>query len=114
MLDQPPHTPDRDPPRDCGCGTCDTLRFLGTKWTPHLLGVLHGDAPLRFNEVQRRLDGVSARTLTDRLRELQDRGLVRRRDHGEEPPRVTYRLTEEGRSLVEALERFDAWARQAD
>ena len=86
--------------------------LLERRW---LLSVLYAAlaGALRFNEFRQALEGVPARTLTDRLRELEAAGLIERRVLDTRPPRTEYRLTEEGRALapvVEALGRYAAAA----
>ena len=68
------------------------------------------DGPLRFNELQRRLGGVTHRTLSKTLKSMAADGLVARNDYGEIPPRVDYTLTPRGESLRPVLEALEAWA----
>jgi DNA-binding HxlR family transcriptional regulator len=69
--------------------------------------------PMRFNELQRRLGGITHRTLSKTLKEMQADRLLIRRDYGEIPPRVDYSLTELGRSLEPVLQAMEQWARDA-
>jgi DNA-binding HxlR family transcriptional regulator len=69
------------------------------------------DAPLRFNELQRRLGAITHRTLSKTLKEMEADGLVQRKDYGEIPPRVDYSLTGRGRSLKPVLQAMEEWAR---
>lgn len=65
--------------------------------------------PWRFNELQRDLDGISQKVLTDSLRQMIDDGLAYRKDYQEMPPRVEYGLTELGKELfpiIDALADF--------
>lgn len=65
--------------------------------------------PWRFNELQRDLDGISQKVLTDSLRQMIDDGLAYRKDYHEMPPRVEYGLTEHGREMlpiIDALAEF--------
>lgn len=101
-----------DPPEDCSCTVCGTVQLLGRKWTLDLLGILRERGPIRFNALKRELDGISPRTLTDRLESLEDEGLVDRIDHDETPPKVEYALAEDGTELVEALAPLVAWAQK--
>lgn len=98
------------PPEDCSCGVCETVDLLGRKWTLDLLGVLAEQGPVRFNALERELDGISPRTLSDRLSQLGEEGLVDRIDHEETPPKVEYRLSPDGDALVEALDPLVAWS----
>ena len=94
------------------CPAETTLEFLSGKWRPMVIFWLM-DAPLRFNELQRRLGAITHRTLSKTLKEMEADGLVRRKDYGEIPPRVDYGLTERGRSLKPVLEAMEEWAVQA-
>lgn len=87
-----------------------TLDFLSGKWRPMVIYWLM-DGPLRFNELQRRLGGVTHRTLSKTLKEMEADGLVTRKDYGEIPPRVDYSLTAKGSSLQPVLMAMEHWAR---
>jgi len=65
---------------------------------------------MRFNELQRALGGITHRTLSRTLKDMEATGLVTRIDHGEIPPRVDYSLTALGRSLEPVLLAMHAWA----
>lgn len=95
---------------DCGCGVCGVLDLFGRKWTPEILGLVWEGEPVRFNELKREVGGISPRVLSDRLSELEEAGLVDRTDHGTEPPKVTYELTDAGRALGGVLEDLVDWA----
>ncbi|WP_370647362.1 winged helix-turn-helix transcriptional regulator [Agromyces endophyticus] len=87
----------------------DVLARVGDKWSLLVIGLLH-DEPLRFTELQRRIDGISHRMLTQTLRNLQRDGLVSRTSYAEIPPRVEYAATELGRSLAEPVLGLVGWA----
>jgi DNA-binding HxlR family transcriptional regulator len=99
-----------DPPEDCSCGVCGTVELLGRKWTLDLVGALAREAPIRFNELERQLEGISPRTLSDRLSQLEEAGLVERVEHDQAPPKVEYRLEPKGRELAAALGPLVDWA----
>lgn len=85
----------------CEDGTCPVARavsVLGGKWTMLVVRDLMA-GPRRFGELRDSLVGVSPKTLTDRLRELEAAGLVARTMYPEIPPRVEYRLTDAGEGL---------------
>lgn len=90
------------------CPVETTLRVIGGRWKVlvihHLL-----DGVKRFNELHRLLGGISPRTLTKQLREMERDGVVHRTAHPEIPPRVEYSLTPLGRSLAPVLQAMDAW-----
>ena len=86
------------------------LALVGDKWTV-LIVVLLGDGPKRFNEIKRRVGGISQRMLTFTLRGLERNGLVTRTVYPTTPPRVEYELTELGGTLWKAVEPLSSWAR---
>jgi DNA-binding HxlR family transcriptional regulator len=87
----------------------DVLSRVGDKWSLLVIALLH-DRPLRFTELQRRVDGISHRMLTQTLRNLQRDGLVSRTSYAEIPPRVEYAATELGRSLARPVLGLVGWA----
>ena len=76
-----------------------TGEIVAAKWTPLLLHEL-GGGTRRFRELERVCEGMSTRTLADRLRTLEQVGVVARHSYPESPPRVEYQLTEKGRALL--------------
>ena len=85
-----------------------TLEVIGGKWTTLILrDLLHGTK--RFGELRRSLHTVSPKTLTDRLRFLETRGIVTRTVHPEVPPRVEYTLTERGSELGAIIKAMAEW-----
>jgi DNA-binding HxlR family transcriptional regulator len=91
------------------CPVNAVLSLLSARWTLHILHSLLG-GPSRFNEIARDV-GVNPRTLCDRLRALEDSGLVGRRVVSEIPPNVEYALTEKGLSLSGIVEQLAGWGR---
>ncbi|MWB98592.1 winged helix-turn-helix transcriptional regulator [Agromyces seonyuensis] len=85
------------------------LARLGDKWSLLVVGLL-GDGPARFTELQRRVDGISHRMLTQTLRSLERDGLVSRTVFPEIPPRVEYELTPLGGSLLVPALELVRWA----
>lgn len=88
---------------DSICPVLATARIISGKWTLLMLRDL-ADGPCRFSELERSLAGISPRTLSIRLRSLEEEGVVERREYAEMPPRVVYRLTVKGTHLVPILE----------
>ena len=88
----------------------DVLAALGKKWALFVIAVLGNERRTRFNDLLDQLRGISPRTLTDRLRELESLRLVDRRVFPEVPLRVEYGLTEEGRRMRAALIPFLQWS----
>ena len=96
-------------PHGSHCPAEHALDFLAGKWRPMTIFWLM-EGPLRFNELQRRLGGVTHRTLSKTLKEMEAEGLLTRHDYGQIPPRVEYRLTPLGESLRPVLEAMERWA----
>ena len=88
---------------DPGCPVCRTAEVVCGKWTLLLVREL-AEGRSRFCELERSLQGISPRTLSLRLRALEDEGIVERAAHPEVPPRVEYALTEKGRALLPLIE----------
>lgn len=85
------------------CPVATAVALVGGKWKLLIIWNLRV-RPWRFNELQRSLEGVSQKMLTDSLRQLIDDGLVYRHDYQEMPPRVDYSLTELGEKLLPILD----------
>ena len=81
------------------CHAREMLVRIADKWSMYAIHVLAQESPLRFNELKRRIAGVSQRMLTVTLRGLERDGLVRRSMYPEVPPRVEYQLTPLGETL---------------
>ena len=88
----------------------DLMAVLGKKWALFIIAVLGNENATRFNDLWHRLKGVSPRTLSDRLKELEALGLIRRSAFAEVPPRVEYVLTDAGRRMRRALIPFLQWS----
>jgi DNA-binding HxlR family transcriptional regulator len=88
---------------DSGCPVCRTAEIISGKWTLRIIRDL-ADSSLRFCEIERSLSGISPRTLSLRLRALEEQGIVERCTYPEVPPRVEYALTDKGRALVPLIE----------
>jgi DNA-binding HxlR family transcriptional regulator len=80
------------------------LRMLMGPWTTYIIYNLRTYGPQRFGELRRRVTGVSAKMLTERLRTLEGAGLVRREYEPTIPPKVTYSLTQRGHELDGVME----------
>lgn len=88
------------------------FRVLMGPWTMYILWTLRNDGPLRFGVLKERLDGVSSKVLTERLRLLEGKDLVFRNHKATIPPEVTYGLTEHGKELGNALDSLETVARR--
>jgi DNA-binding HxlR family transcriptional regulator len=85
------------------CAVAACAAIIGAKWTALLVHDL-SEGPRRFSELEHSCAGISPRTLSERLRALEDEGLVERRSYPESPPRVEYELTEKGEALLPIIE----------
>ena len=86
----------------------ETLARIGDKWTVMVVGAL-SQGPIRYNEVRRRVEGISQRMLTLTLKGLEQDGFVTRTMFPTIPPRVDYELTELGRKLIVPLQALHDW-----
>ncbi len=87
------------------------IELIGKRWTGAIVSALT-DGPLRFGELARAVPGLSDRLLSQRLRELEEEGLVEREVEAGTPVRVTYSLTEKGADLRPAMQELKQWARR--
>lgn len=94
------------------CPIEQLLVLIGGKWKPVILWwLLQSDAPVRFNVLKKKMDGVTQKILAEQLRELERDGIVRREMFREMPVRVEYSLTSFGTKLGPVLRSLDSWAR---
>jgi DNA-binding HxlR family transcriptional regulator len=96
------------PVHDEECAVACTADIIGAKWTAVLVHDL-SEGPRRFSDLERALPGISPRTLSERLRALEQEAVVARKSYAESPPRVEYELTDKGAALlpiIEAMRRF--------
>ena len=85
------------------------LGMIGGKWKLAIICQLFSGEPRRYGEIKRKLTGVTNMMLTQSLKELESHGLIHRKQYNEIPPRVEYRITEEGKSLYPALHLLAHW-----
>jgi DNA-binding HxlR family transcriptional regulator len=90
------------------CPVRATLALVGQKWVPHIIYELMS-GKRRFNELASIVGGCNSRTLRDRLRNLEELGVVSRNIVETMPPWVEYELTEKGHELGEALKPLEDW-----
>jgi len=93
------------------CAVACTAEVIGAKWTAVIVHDL-SEGPRRFTQLEHACPGISPRTLSLRLRALEDEGIVERRTYPEVPPRVEYALTEKGRALVPLIEDMRVYGRR--
>ena len=90
------------------CPVATTVQLIGNKWKLLILKNLLV-RPWRFNELQKSLEGISQKVLTESLRSLESDGIVIRTVYAEVPPRVEYSLSELGETLRPILDAMQAW-----
>ncbi|MCA9261950.1 MAG: helix-turn-helix transcriptional regulator [Planctomycetales bacterium] len=100
--------------RECLYEECPVeaaLDLIGGKWKTMIVALLLAET-LRFNELERRLKGVTHRVLSAQLKDLESTGVVRRDAYAEIPPRVEYSLTPLGRSLEPLIAELRRWGEE--
>jgi len=91
------------------CPSRTSLARIANKWTAMIVIVL-GRGTTRFRDLRTQVEGISAKVLTETLRDLERDGLIARRVFAEVPPRVEYELTDLGRTLHGPLAALGQWA----
>ena len=92
------------------CALDLTIEYIGGKWKLVVLWYLRKEKK-RFSELKRLIPAISEKMLSIQLRQLENMKLIEKRIYAEVPPRVEYSLTEEGRTLLPALEILAKWGR---
>ena len=90
------------------CPVALTVSLIGNKWKLLIIRNLRM-RPWRFNELQKSLDGISQKVLTDNLRSMETDGIITRTVYAEVPPRVEYALSPLGESMRPILNSMQAW-----
>lgn len=91
------------------CCTSVTMGIIGGKWKSVILYYLI-DGPLRYNELRKKMNGVTERTLSLQLKKLEEDGVIRRKVYATQPPlKVEYSLTAFGKTLIPLLQAIAAW-----
>lgn len=92
------------------CPVATTVQLLGSKWKLLILRNLLV-RPYRFNELQKSLNGISHKVLTDSLKSMVGDGIVERIDYCENPPHVEYALTPLGESMKSIIQTMEEWGK---
>ena len=101
------------PPGECCPHLHEAVELVGKRWSGAIIYVLlEHRRPMRFSEVGQAIPQLSDRLLSERMKELEARGIVERQVHAEAPVRVEYALTGMGRDLAPALDELRRWALQ--
>lgn len=98
----------------CYCRIDGMLNVLGKKYALQILGLLGAHGPLRYGEVEEKLQVASTSTLAERLDELTATDLIVRRSYDEIPPRVEYTLTPRGQEFIERMQPLVEWVSGSD
>jgi DNA-binding HxlR family transcriptional regulator len=94
----------------CYCPLEGIIDVISKKWALLIINAIGNHGSLRFNRLMEELQGISPKTLSDTLKQLQNEQLLKRESFAEIPPRVEYSLTEDGRGLREAIVPILKWA----
>jgi DNA-binding HxlR family transcriptional regulator len=98
----------------CLCPLEGIINIIAKKWAILIISIIGHHEKIRFNDIMQRLDGISPRTLSDVLKELQKENLISREAFSEIPPRVEYSLTDDGKKLCDAVLPLIRWAEERD
>jgi DNA-binding HxlR family transcriptional regulator len=98
----------------CICRLDGIINVISKKWALLIINSIGNSGRARFGEIQNDLEGISPKTLSDTLKDLQEEKLICRESFNEIPPRVEYYLTEEGISLREAIVPLLKWTMERD
>ena len=100
-----------DKPLSLGCSSVKTtLDVIGGKWKPLIMFLLR-EKTMRFSELQRAIEKITQKMLTEQLRELERDGLVSRKVYPQVPPKVEYSITSHGQTLVPVLDTMHQWGK---
>jgi DNA-binding HxlR family transcriptional regulator len=94
------------------CNVELTLQVIGGKWKPIIMYRLGDGGTLRFSEIKRSIPNITQKMLTQQLRELEADGVVHRQVFPQVPPRVEYRLTDIGRSVMPVIDSLCRWGKE--
>ena len=94
----------------CLCPLEGVIDVIGKKWALLIVNAIGNNSKLRFSSIMQELCGISPKTLSDTLKELQAEGLIMREAFAGIPPRVEYSLTEDGNELRKSIMPLLSWA----
>ena len=97
------------PDYDLKCPVARALDIIGERWTILILRDLLREGPRKFADFEQSLTGISATTLSARLKKLEEHGILARRFYADHPPRAEYLLTDKGRTLGPILKLLLDW-----
>jgi DNA-binding HxlR family transcriptional regulator len=88
----------------------EAVELIGKRWSGAIIVVLLEGGAMRFSEIAQAIPQLSDRLLSERMKELEARGIVERRVHPDHPVKVEYELTDMGRELAPALHQLKSWS----
>jgi DNA-binding HxlR family transcriptional regulator len=88
----------------------EAVELIGKRWSGAIIVVLLDGGAMRFSEIAQAIPQLSDRLLSERMKELEARGIVERRVHPDSPVKVEYELTDMGRELAPALHQLKSWS----
>lgn len=94
------------------CPLTYALSIIGGKWRLPVIWALSQNGTMRYNALERRIDGITSMMLTQSLKELETYGIIMRKQFMEVPPRVEYSLTDNGKDLIPALKALAGWGKR--
>jgi len=89
-----------------------TLRTIGGKWKPLILWSLAQSEVLRYGQLKKTIDGITHKMLSQQLKDLEEEGLVNRKQYNQVPPKVEYSLTKRGKTVIPILDEMCKWGRE--
>ncbi|MGG1572078.1 winged helix-turn-helix transcriptional regulator [Fictibacillus sp. NRS-1165] len=93
------------------CPLTFALTLIGSKWRLPIIWALWKNKTLRYNELKRKVEGITNMVLSQSLKEMENQGLVVRKQFMEIPPRVEYSLTKAGEELIPSLKSLADWGK---
>ena len=91
------------------CPLTYAMELISSKWRLPIIWALNQNKIMRYNELKRNVEGITNMMLSQCLKEMESVGMIIRKQYMEIPPRVEYSLTQEGESLIPALEALHKW-----
>jgi DNA-binding HxlR family transcriptional regulator len=91
------------------CPMTNALDIIGGKWKLMLLNKIREECPMRFGVLRKKMQYITQSTLTTQLKELERDGILLRTAYAESPPRVEYKLTELGKTLIPIMDALCDW-----
>lgn len=96
------------------CPVSRAAFIIGSRWTSEIIREMVDQGPRRFSDLQETLTGIAPNTLSNRLKMLEDHGVLERRIYDSHPPRSEYALTDKGRKMRPIIDAMRAWGSQSE